>query len=356
MSMQTISATQLPLTYPGAFFPARLEWLCQPEQIEHTLRLIYYLIFWRKAQQHLLYEDRQGLWEAQAIVLRRATEMGVVQPVVYLDGTLRFPGELLLESVAENAASSVLIHLNGLHDPEIWPPTFFDGDFVYKRFIRPLYRRITGQDFKRVADVKNVLDKAQIREHIQSRLLQMVEQAKMTRRPLSMRRLAALCIAPVDLLPVRDNRICFLDCYDSWDELSPSDERKLDPEGYSEIAFQYSSASADFVFHLPFRWAEMFLPEQRLRDLQGKLGQSQERGIYQGQPISIEESQQHSAREILQDLGADICHLCPQGLEDKETHLGKPAVHDLLWPTRYDKHEDWDDDPWDCICLPPRLL
>ncbi|HEX7735312.1 MAG TPA: hypothetical protein VF458_10615 [Ktedonobacteraceae bacterium] len=344
--MQPISATQLPLTYPGAFFPARLDWLCQPEQIEHTLRLLYYLNFWKTAQQHLLYEDRQGLWEAQALILRHATELGAIQPTTYLDGTYRFPGELLLESTAENAASGVLIHLNALHNPEIWPPFYLDGDTAYKRFIRPLYRRITGQDFKLTADAQGVLEKEQLRAYIQNRLLKMVEQAKTTHRPISPRRLAALCIAPVDLLPVRDNRVCFMDCYDSWEELSISDERKLDPEGYSEIAFQYTSASADFVLHLPFRWAEMFLTERCLRELQQKPGQSQERGIYQGQSISVEESQQHSAREILQDLGADLRHLCPHDLEDKETCLAQPAVRDLLWPVRYDKNEDWDDDPW----------
>ncbi|HEY3991443.1 MAG TPA: hypothetical protein VGM01_01065 [Ktedonobacteraceae bacterium] len=89
--MQPISASQLPLEYPAAIFPSRLEWLCQPEQIEQTLRLIYYLNFWKKAHRQLLYIDRQGLSEAQAVVLEHVVSMGMVQPTVYLDGTHRFP-------------------------------------------------------------------------------------------------------------------------------------------------------------------------------------------------------------------------------------------------------------------------
>jgi len=354
--MQPLSSIQLALTYPGAFFPSRLEWLCQPEQIEHTLRLMYYLNFWKRARQHLLYEDRQGLGEAQASVLRHAAEMGVIRPIAYLDGTHRFPSELLLESAAENAATGVLIHLSGLHNSDLWPPLSLDGDASYKRFIRPLYRRIIGRDFKFVDDARQALEKVQIRDYIQTRLLKMVEQAKTTRRPMSPRRLAALCLTPVDLLPVRDNRICFLDCYESWDQLSISDERKLDPEGFSEIALQYTTESADFVFHLPFRQTEMFLTERHLRELQQKPGQSQERGSYRGQAISVEECQLHPAREILQDLGADISRLCPHKLEDKETYLAKPAIRDLLWPTRFNEGQDWDEDPWDCVCLPPNML
>ena len=99
--MQPVSASQLPLEYPAAIFPSRLEWLCQPEQIEQTLLLVYYLNFWKKAHQQLLYVDRQGLYEAQAFVLEQTTKVGTIQATVYLDGSHRFPGELLLDSVAE---------------------------------------------------------------------------------------------------------------------------------------------------------------------------------------------------------------------------------------------------------------
>ena len=353
--MQPISAYQPPLEYSNAIFPSRLEWLCQPEQIEQTLHLLYALNAWKKANQQLLYVDRLGLSEAQALVLEQATKMNMVQPVLYIDGTQRFPGELLLDSVAENAARGVIIHLKGLRDPDIWPPFWPDGDRVYQQFIRPLYRRITGKDFKFVADAADVLEVVQIREYIQGRLQKLIERAKLTRQPLPLRRLAALCIAPIDLLHIRDNRLYFLDGYDTWNDLDISDQRRLDPEGYSEIAFQYSSSSAEFVFHLPFRWAETFMPGERLREIQATPGTSQEQGIMQGCPIEEEESLKRPAREILQDLGIDIATLCPHKLLDKETYLAQPAIRDILWPTRGYDAEAWEDDPWDGTCLPPHL-
>jgi hypothetical protein len=142
--MQQISAYQLPLDYPGAIFPSRLEWLCQPEQIEWTLCQLYYLNSWKQASQQILYADRQGLHEVQALVLEQAAKMGMMQAAMYVDSTRRFPGELLLDSVAENAARGVLIHMRGLRDPDIWPPFCPDGDRVYQQSIRPLYKRITG--------------------------------------------------------------------------------------------------------------------------------------------------------------------------------------------------------------------
>ena len=59
--MQQISANQLSLELNEPIFTARLEWLCQPEQIEDTLRLLYDLQGWKQASQQLLYADRQGL-------------------------------------------------------------------------------------------------------------------------------------------------------------------------------------------------------------------------------------------------------------------------------------------------------
>src|SRR5262245_48338974 len=101
MKMQMPSAYQLSLEYTGELFPSRLEWLCQPEQIEYTLLLLYYLNSWRKAQRQLLYADRQGLLEVQALILGHAVRLGQVHAVAYVDGTARFPSELLLDSVAE---------------------------------------------------------------------------------------------------------------------------------------------------------------------------------------------------------------------------------------------------------------
>jgi hypothetical protein len=356
MYMQNTSTHQLPLAYPSAIFPSRLHWLCLPAQIERTLLLLYYLNIWKKATQQLLYADRLGLLEIQALILGQAVQSGLVQAMAYLDGTRYFPNELLLESVAENAAKGLLIHMRGLTDPDIWPPFFPDGDRVYQQYIRPFYRRITGKDFPLVADAANVLDLAQIRAYIQDRLDKLVERARVTRQPISLRRLSALCIAPVDLLHIRDNRIYFLDGYESWADLDISDLRKLDPEGFSEIAFRYLSPTAEFVFHLPFRRAISLISQECLGQLQRMPSTSQPQGIYQGQQIDEAESLKHPPKEILQDLGVDIASICPHQLLEKETYMTQPSIRDILWPTHGSDNEDWDDDPWDGVCLPRNLI
>jgi hypothetical protein len=176
----------------------------------------------------------------------------------------------------------VSIHLKGLRDPEIWPPFWPDGDRLYQRYIRPLYRRISGQDFPLVAQAAEALSVEQVRTYLQEQLDRLIARATQTRQPLSTRRLAALCIAPIDLLPIRDNRVYFLDSYESWDELDESDRRKLDPEGYSQVAFTYQSASAAFVFHLPLRRAEAFVSSEGLRALQGPAGITKDAGQQPG--------------------------------------------------------------------------
>jgi hypothetical protein len=351
--MQTTTTHQLPPEHPSAIFPSRLEWLCQPEQIKHTLRLLSYLNSWRKTHQQLLYADRQGLQEVQALVLEQATRTGLVQVATYVNGTQSFPRQLLLESAAENAARGVLIHMKGLNNPDIWPPFYPDGDRIYRHYIRPLYKRITGQDFKLVADAINVLDQTQIQAYMQEQLRKLVERAKVTRQPIPLRRLAALCIAPVDLLPIRENRVCFLDGYETWGDLDRSDLRKLDPEGWSEIAFHYAGPTAEFVFHLPFRRAASFVSVECLYVLQSKPGISQPQAIFQNRQIDEAEGMKWPAREILQDLGVDIARVCPHKLLEKKVYLALPAVRDLLWPTNGDESRE---DPWDGICLPHELI
>ena len=354
--MQSVSAFQMPLEYPAVIFPTRLEWLCQPEQIEQSLRLIYYLNYWKNARQQLLYIDRRGLAVVQELVLAHAIKMHVVQPTAYLDRSARFPGELLLDSVVEEAAREIIVHLNGLNDPLLWPPFCPDGDRMYQRFIRPLYKRITGKHFKFVKDAAEAVDIARLRGYLQERMNRLVAQAKETRQAISTRRLSAMCIAPVHLLPIRDNRRNFLDTYDSWGELDISDLRKLDPEGYSEVALQYTSASAEFVFHLPLRRAELLMPDTRLCELLPAPDTSQERGIYQGKAVDDEESARHPAREILQDLGVEIARVCPRELQDKATFLAGPSASSLRSRVSGDQSSTENDDPWDDLYLPFSMI
>jgi hypothetical protein len=351
--MHPTNRSQL-FAFPADALPlSRLEGLCQPEQIEHTLALLFRLKSWIRASRRLLYDDRQGLHDVQALILAHAVEHGRVQATAYLDRSQQFPGELRLDSAADDAARGLLMHLNSLCDPAIWPPFLPEGDRLYQHSIRPLYRRITGQDFPLVAEAAKALEVTALRRFLDQRLQRLVAQAKRTRRPIPLRALSRLCIAPVDLLPIRDNRVFFLDNCDTWKDLERSDLCKLDPEGFSEIALAYRSPRAEFVFHLPFRQIAPFVPAERLRVLQATPGTSQEYGVVQGKAIDDAEGLASPARTILQDLGVDLARVCPYKLVDKQTYLAQPAIRDLLWPMRSGQEEDWLEDVWDGLCLPP---
>src|SRR5579883_3493789 len=183
--MQSVSATQTPASYSTAIFPARLEWLCQPPQIEQTLRLLYYLNFWKQARHHLLYADRLGLFAVQALILLHALKTGIMRATMYLDGTARFPGELLLDNAADSAARGILAHVHRLTDPDIWPPFKREGDTIYQDYIRPLYRRISGQDFKYPAQASHAVELETLRAYLHERLHALVKHAQETRLPLS---------------------------------------------------------------------------------------------------------------------------------------------------------------------------
>ncbi len=340
-----------------AILPSRLDWLCQTKNIEYTLRHVCMLNAWKKAHHSLLYGDRQGLQEVQALVLEHANRMRMIQPIAYLDGTTQFPSALLLGTVGENAARSILIHLHSLNNPDIWPIERTEGDRMYQRFILPLYRRITGQDFVRAGGAVHALELEQLRTFLQRKVEDLVERATKTRQPISSRRLANLCVAPVDLLPIRDNRWYFLDGFETWSNLDSSDLRKIDPEGESKIVFQYISPTATYVFHLPLRRAARFLPTEQLRELQRAPGSSQEeRGLYQGRVIGDEEGLKYPAKEILQDMGVAIPQVCPRELISKAVYLAQPAIRDILWPMIGRDSLEWSNDSWDGLCLPPSEL
>jgi hypothetical protein len=71
-------------------------WLCRPEQIEHTLRLLSSLNHWVKARVRLLYADRQGLYRLKVAVVRQTFASGLLRPVAYIDGSAGFAAEFSL--------------------------------------------------------------------------------------------------------------------------------------------------------------------------------------------------------------------------------------------------------------------
>jgi hypothetical protein len=82
---------------PGGIPRTRLAWLCQPEHVEHTLRLLYSLNHWARARERLLYADRQGLYRVKAALVRQAFAAGLIGPVSYSDGTGGFARDLSLD-------------------------------------------------------------------------------------------------------------------------------------------------------------------------------------------------------------------------------------------------------------------
>ncbi len=343
-----------PFSLPvGALPPERLAWLCQPEQIEHTLALLLALRSWQHASQLLLADDRPGLAQVIALVLAHASQRGQIQPIASLDGTAQFPTRLLLASAATDAARNALMHLRSLHDPAIWPSSLPQGDRLYQRFLRPLMRRVTGRDFPLVAEAVESLERAPVRAFLDERLTRLVQRAQQTRQPIPLRALSRLCIAPVDLLPIRENRWYFFDDNESWSNLDQSDLRQLDPEGASEIAWQYRSQTAEYVFHLPLRQVAGFLPVEQLHALPRQPGVSQERGVIQDHVLSEAEGLDRPADTILRDLGVEIARVCPHRLVDKRAYLARPAIRDLRWPGVGHDGDDWSDDPWDGLILPP---
>lgn len=338
---------------PYSIDPAHLVWLCRPERLEQTLCLLYALSVWQRSGKHLLYADRQGLREVQALILEQATRTGQVWATTYLESKQRFPAGLLLESAAQNAVRGVLLHLRILLRTGTIPPFLPEEIRLYQRYIRPLFRRVTGQNVRSVTEAASALRIGQVRAYIQDWLDTLIRNAGQTHLPLSTRRLAALCLAPIDLLPILYNRLSFLESYESWDDLDPNDRLRLDPEGESQIAFGYQNTSATLVFHLPLRRAETFVPAERMRALRLNPGTSWERGEIGCTPITEHECLARPPQEILQELGIDVSRVCPYELVDRQSYLARPDVRNLRWSLTGQDEEEWHDDPWDGLCLPP---
>jgi hypothetical protein len=313
---------------PGGLLPSRLDWLCQPQQIERTLYLLFYLNHWAKAHEDLLYDDRQGLYEVKALLLQKAYEVGAIRPAAYIDGTQLFAQNYHLEMAASMATEIFLDRL----------------DDVFDQAARQLFKRIAGFEATIAADVEK-LDEQQIETYIHERLQELIKQAQSTCQPIPTAELEALFIEPGDLLEIHWswNRSSPM-----WNELDESEARKLDPEGLSLIAFLYNSPTAHYTFHLPFRIAEAFLPAQCVQALKNDPADSREAGVFYGQALTEAESWEHPIRDILRELLVDIAAICPHNLIDKQEHIRELADRRSYWHDWDDDDDDYDDDDdWD---------
>jgi hypothetical protein len=333
---------------PGGIPSSRLEWLCQPAQIERTLHLLFSLNHWAKAREQLLYVDRQGLYQVKAAVVQQAVAAGLIRPVAYIDGSAAFAGDYSFDLAADMATEVFLDRLAMLFEEEEHLPAHADE---IDSIALGLFARITGHELSSRADVET-LDVEQVKEVLLDRLGELVVQAMALRQPISGSDLAVLCIEPVDLLDIHGSRNR---PSPRWDELDEGEAIRLDPEGLSLIAFEYDSSTAHYVFHLPFRVAERFLPEQLVHELRTRPRDSREYGVFFGRTITEAESQEHPIEEILRELGVDIAAVCPYELKDKREHVSQLASRFSYWEDDGeddDEDEDWGDEDW--VLLPPR--
>jgi hypothetical protein len=317
----------------GGIIPSRLAWLCQPEQIEHTLYLLCHLNHWAKARDYLLYDDRRGLYEVKAAVLQQAYKVGTIRPTAYIDGSEAFARNYPFDMAVDIATEVFTERLEWSFESKNNSLDKLDSD------ARKLFARIMGYEAKMLAD-SQALDEERTKTFIAESLQALVDQARSTRQPIASQDLAALFISPADLLEVHLTRDRL---FPDWDELDESETRQLDPEGVSLIAFQYDSSTAHYVFHLPLRIAEKFLPQQLIRELQTHASTSREVGTFYGRAITEAESQQYPIANLLRELLVDISAICPHGLAKKEHHFRSSRA----WSEPNWHNDEEDDDLWD---------
>jgi hypothetical protein len=307
----------------------QMEELCQPEHLERTLCLLFYVNHWAKEREGLFFADRQGLYELKAALLQQVYAVGAIEAVAYIDGVQGFGKELSIDVAADLAAETAVERLEGLSDAN---PYLSDIDEKFNQMAYQFYIRMVGKEIPPPVNGE-VIDREQVRQYIYQRLQEMEQQACASRQPLSCDELCALCVAPADLLSIQGRRYYYLDCWDSWDDLDRSDLRKLDPEGLSLIAFLYHSSVAHYIFHLPFRVAEAFLSAQQLHTLKNAPATSRELGEYYGRAITESEGLQYPIQAILQELGVNIAAICPRQLANKQEFAVAQTMGDAQWET-----------------------
>jgi len=303
------------------------------ERIERTLRLLFFLNHWAKARERLLYADRQGLYRVKAALVRQAFAAGLVSPISYIDGSSGFAREFSLDLAADIATEVFIDRLAMLIEDDEYLPA--DGEESDSAALG-LFARITGRQPTSRVDIE-ALDVEATKDFLQEQLEALIAQARSTRQPIADSEHAALCIEPVDLLDIRWSRNR---PSPRWSELDESEAVQLDPEGLSLIAFEYAGAAAHYIFHLPFRTAERFLPEPLVRDLKSRPGDSRECGEFFGRTITEAESREHPVGEILRELGVDVAAVCPHRLTDKQEYVSQLARRYPYWEGGEEEEDD----------------
>ncbi len=322
------------ITAPGGILPSRLAWLCESEQIEHTLHLLFHLNHWARASTSLFYADRQGLYTIKAALIQQAYASNFLQPITYIDGITAFASNFTIEMATDIAAEFLLDRLSFLFEKR----QHSYGEDNYDRAARQLFHRISGRPATRASDIK-MITHAQAEKYIRAALHALIEQARLTRQPIPYDELSSLLIGPTDLLALPYNRERLVEF---WHELDETNARKLDPEGNSLIAFRYSQAGTRYTFHLPFRLAERFLPCEIMQKLRCHTGHSREMGVYCGRTITETRSHAYPLSEILYELAVNIDAICPRELAHKE-EMYTPSLR-KHWELGGEDDEEYDED------------
>ena len=151
---------------PGGISPSRLEWLCQPEQIERTLHLLFSLNHWAKAREQLLYADRQGLYQVKAAVVQQAVAAELIRPIAYIDGSAAFAGDYSFDLAADMATEVFLDRLAMLFEEDEHLPAHADE---IDSTVLGLFARIAGHELTSRADIET-LDVEQVKAFLLDRL------------------------------------------------------------------------------------------------------------------------------------------------------------------------------------------
>ncbi len=322
----------------------RLKRLCQPSRIEHTMHILFALNHWARARERLFFADRQGLYRVKTALLRQAYKSGAIKAVAYIDGIESFGSELMFDIAADIAAESVLWRLETL---------MVDSTVnIYDQLAKQFYMTMTGKKTLVLSDIEALSDE-EVQHYIYAQLVQLEREARSARQPIPHQKLTGLCVGPGDLLYIQDSRLSDLVTWDSWNQLDENDLRKLDPEGTSFIAFDYLSSLSHYVFHLPYRLAEAFLPIDCVEELKRTpVPSSCEQGIYCSRAITDSECLQYPIEELFRELGVNVAEICPHQLSDKQAYL---RAQNALYGLRYeDQHfadidEEMDETLWENI-------
>jgi hypothetical protein len=277
---------------PDGILPTRLSWLCEPQRIEETLKYIFFLSIWARASDELFYDDRQELYTIKAAILKHAYLSGSLQPLSYVDCTSQFVQRFHCDLATSCAAEIFLDHLSLLVND---PPIENEQEDDSSKLTQELFRRITGQDVCDQSDIDRItLD--DIQKSLLDLLNELITEADQSRQPINITALEHLFIQPTDLLDLSWPYITF------WSDLDEQQLRKLDPEGYSLITFQYKSSTADYLFYLPYRFAIDFLSTDSRSHLVQTTEKGREHACYHGRLLTLEERREHPPHEILRIL------------------------------------------------------